>query len=593
MLCPQHKLSIHLFNKLIMKSYFAFCAFICWAMCGKAQLPERITSSFERDTLSNDVLLTYDEPLSMPAGKPMKLILYALPNGSSMAAGYGKQVQENDPFVFESQHIGAQTRFIRQLDTSHTYVVVYVENGLKSWPAWVRTHADEAPQEQIAKVVAHIWDRYAIWNPELSLTCHSGGGRFIFSYLESQPKIPEYVCQVVFLDANYGYEAELHLPKLRKWLENGRNQLQVIAYNDSVVVFQGKPLVSPTGGTWYRSKRMIADLGMQAGKREDIVQYYNSPSGNAEVILIDNPEARIFHSVLVERNGFIHSLLRPTEAFSPTWFWKDRLYNEYMLKDLPPRPDDAVDGGILGAKWAEMDADSLKKIRELEIEREILTGNFPDFMRQLVQIDVQIPNPQQTLQPQQSDREKQPYVTASYWVMPDYLMIGGDSYFLRLPMQPQTAQRIADSLGFFLSTAKIADDIYTAAKVKLAPQPLTEEREAFSTFIAHHHLIEKQRNGRKGLIAGIKKDVISTPRLFSTDRPNREALYGWHKLDGQPIQPIYTGHVDHYVDYSHGFRLVWQFIKIGNKFLHYTEVLQDPVLRQVLTNENNAKHFRY
>ena len=122
---------------------------------------------------------------------------------------------------------------------------------------------------------------------------------------------------------------------------------------------------------------------------------------------------------------------------------------------------------------------------------------------------------------------------------------------------------------------------------------LTEEREAFATFIQHHRLIETQRNGRLGLIAGIKKDVISTPKLFQTERPNRVALYGWHKLDGLPIQPIYTGHVDHYVDYSHGFRLIWDYILINNKFLHYSIVLQDPELRQILTNEGNEKHFKY
>jgi len=584
-----------------MRPYFILFAFLCWAICGKAQLPERIFSSFDRDTLANDILLTYDEPLSMPAGKPMKLILYALPNGSSMAAGYGKQAQADDPPVFESQHIGAQTRFIRQLDTSHTYVVVYVENGLKSWPAWVRTQADAAPQEQIANVIGHVRDRYAAWAPELSLTCHSGGGRFIFSFLESQPLIPEDVRQIVFLDANYGYEAEHHLPKLKKWLENSRNQLQVIAYNDSVVIFQGKPLVSPTGGTWYRSKRMIADLGMKEKSQQGLLSYFGNPSANAEIILIDNPEGRIYHSVLVEQNGFIHSLLRSSAFFDADWFWKERIYDELVLRDLPPRPSNAGSGSGLGETWVKMDADqpvadreapgalpkSLRILREEQIEAEILGGNFPDFMRQLVQIDVLIPDLQQ------AEKETQQLRTASYWVMPDYLMAGNDKDFLRLPMQPLTAQRIADKLGFFLSTAKIADDVYVAAAVKLEPQPLIEAREAFATFVHHHALIEEQRQGRPGLIAGIKKDVISTPRLFQTDRPNREALYGWHKPDGQPIQPIYTGHVDHYVDYSHGFRLVWQYIRVGDKYLHYTEVLQDPVLRQLLTNEDNNVHFRY
>ena len=40
------------------------------------------------------------------------------------------------------------------------------------------------------------------------------------------------------------------------------------------------------------------------------------------------------------------------------------------------------------------------------------------------------------------------------------------------------------------------------------------------------------------------------------ERPNRVAIYGWHYLNGQPIQPTYAGHVDWYIDYSHGIRPV-------------------------------------
>lgn len=569
--------------KVFILSVWLFCSsFSCFG-----QLSDLVFSSFDRDTLPNGVVVTYDEPYAIPTYKPLKLVLYALPNGSTMEKGYGKIAQKDDPPVFESQHIGAQTVILRNLDTAHTYVVVYIENELKSWPAWVKAQEKYQPQQQIADILEHIQRKYAAWKPEIALTAHSGGGRFMFTYLESQAAIPQVIKRMVFLDANYGYEKDLHHLKLQKWLENSENFLQVIAYNDSVVVYQGKPLVSPTGGTWYRSKRMINDLNLFQSKIDGLVEYYHSSQRNAEIILINNPEGKIFHSVLVEKNGFIHSVLQQTPLFNPKWFWKDRIYQEYILKDLPKRDSNYNSGSDLASRWIEMDSDSLKIIREHEMESEVKKGNFPDFMRQLVRIEVPLES-----HPTQ-DSSESPVKTASYWVMPDYLMVGDDSDFIRLPMRPQTAQRIADHFGFFLSTAKVADDIYQHAKVKLEPQPLTEEREAFATFIQHQRLIETQRNGRLGLIAGIKKDVISTPKLFQTERPNRVALYGWHKLDGLPIQPIYTGHVDHYVDYSHGFRLIWDYILINNKFLHYSIVLQDPELRQILTNEGNEKHFKY
>lgn len=254
---------------------------------------------------------------------------------------------------------------------------------------------------------------------------------------------------------------------------------------------------------------------------------------------------------------------------------------------LPPRPDTALSGSELAEMWvaAEENAEhtDLKEPvfrREAEIAQQILSGNFPDFMRKLSQIDVTLHVDGAT-------------VHASYWVMPDYLMVGNDQDFLRVPMTPMTAQFIADRLGFFLSNPKITNDVYRSATVKLKPQPLTEEREAFATFVQHHDLIESERQDREGLIAGIKKDVVSTVKLYESDRPDRVALYGWHKLDGSPIQPLYTGHVNHYVDYSHGFRLVWREIKVGDQLMDFKEVLANPKLRPILTQEDDVRYFEY
>ncbi len=43
------------------------------------------------------------------------------------------------------------------------------------------------------------------------------------------------------------------------------------------------------------------------------------------------------------------------------------------------------------------------------------------------------------------------------------------------------------------------------------------------------------------------------------------AIYGWHKPDGTPIQPLTTVHVDWYVDYSHGVRLAKRTVKVDGQ----------------------------
>lgn len=558
--------------------------------------------SFPKDSLENGAVLTYDEPFELAASvkKPLKLILYALPNGSTMEAAFGRQVHDPNQYIFESQHIGAQTRFIRQQDTSHHYVVVYIGNLQKSWPAWFksRNEAGAKPEQEIAQIVDRIQARYSAYQSTTFLTGHSGGGRFIFSWIDAFKKIPSTIQRIVFFDATYGYETKKHHQKLKNWLKaSTKNRLEVIAYNDSVVIYNGKPLVSPTGGTWYRSQLMAKDLGLSKIQSDStqwlfkevpqqaLTMSRKSKTGKAEIRLILNPHGLIYHSVLVEKNGFIHSVLEGETTYNPKWFWSERIYSPYVLKTMLDRLDSAFTASQLLQKLEPMEP----KGRDSLISEELIRGNFPKSMRNLQAIDVKLNSPE--------GRK----IVAKYWVMPDYLSFGTDENFLRYPLEPKSAQRVGDALGFFLSTAKISDDVYKEAATKFVPQPMTEKREALSTIIQHDALIEEQRTQLLAqqkklpntLLAGHKKDVISTTKLFNTDKPNRVALYGWHTPDGKPIQNIYTGHVDWYIDYSHGFRFVWNYILVNGQFLHVKEVFANPELRGILTYETDKEYFRY
>ncbi|MEY2639052.1 MAG: hypothetical protein RIR90_534, partial [Bacteroidota bacterium] len=162
-----------------------------------------------------------------------------------------------------------------------------------------------------------------------------------------------------------------------------------------------------------------------------------------------------------------------------------------------------------------------------------------------------------------------------------------------IPLTPMTATILADQWNCFLPTTKMVDAIYAAAKIKLVPVPMYIHRDSTITMWQHHLIIEGQRKQRKGLIAGIKKDVVITDRLRNTSKPNRVAIYGWHQLNAQPIQPLYTGHVNWYVDYSHGIRLVYQTIYVDGKPMHYTEVFEHPVYHRAITDEGAGLPYKY
>lgn len=249
----------------------------------------------------------------------------------------------------------------------------------------------------------------------------------------------------------------------------------------------------------------------------------------------------------------------------------------YRSLVVPPRDP----ASPAGKEFYEKIFNRSREERETMVLAAITGGNIPAFLKKLVPVHVSFTNATGNT------------ISATYFVTPDYLSIGTDRDFARIPMTPLTAQQIADQFHCFLPTRKMVNDIYRQAVVQLAPVPLYSFRDSALIFWHHHLIIEGQRQGRKGLIAGIKKDVVITEKLTRDGKPGKVAIYGWHQPNGNPIQPLFTGHAGWYVDYSHGIRLVYRKIKVGKQWLDYTEVLKDPVLRPLLCDETTCDCYQY
>lgn len=217
----------------------------------------------------------------------------------------------------------------------------------------------------------------------------------------------------------------------------------------------------------------------------------------------------------------------------------------------------------------------------------IMDGNIPSFLKKFERIKISM-----------TDKHNQ-QIEAILFVSKDYLSIGTNADWARVPLMPKTAQKIADAFNCFLPSRKIVNEIYKNSSVKLEPSPLVKDRDSSTTMLQHHQIIEQQRVGKSGLISGIKKDVVISGKLLQYPKNDRVAIYGWHKTDGNPIQPVYTGHVDWYVDYSHGIRLIYRKIKIisSNKkydqWMDYVDILKNPILKNLLCDEENCGFYHY
>ncbi|MBS7385327.1 MAG: hypothetical protein KIG28_04180, partial [Bacteroidales bacterium] len=178
--------------------------------------------------------------------------------------------------------------------------------------------------------------------------------------------------RISFIDSDYNWDDERYGPKLVRWLSGGdtanqhtgaqpapQRQLFVACYKDYVALYNGKPVVSKKAGTWPRTKMMYNYLrrqlngaqwsrggGESAGqggeksakqceprvgqgakqfivrrtwpcgvKREEKCNWQHGGqreeqrTGQCYFYWKKNREKKIYHTVLVELNGFIHSEL--------------------------------------------------------------------------------------------------------------------------------------------------------------------------------------------------------------------------------------------------------------------------------------------
>lgn len=185
--------------------------------------------------------------------------------------------------------------------------------------------------------------------------------------------------------------------------------------------------------------------------------------------------------------------------------------------------------------------------REMAIVNEILKGNHPSWMFKMVKIpgiDVEVTR--------------------------DYLCVGTDDDFVRVPLTPYAAQFLATKLGYTLPTVELVKTIWVESEIKLDPRPTDwykneSNMRLGSNYWVHSETINHQMDaGQYGtFVAGHKKDVISDEPLLK-QHPYHVVIYGWQRLhaNGKPIQNEVWVHEWTYEDYSHGIRFVKE---TGNK----------------------------
>lgn len=199
--------------------------------------------------------------------------------------------------------------------------------------------------------------------------------------------------------------------------------------------------------------------------------------------------------------------------------------------------------------------------REDNIYSSLVNGGMPEFLRFFKPIEIKKDN-----------------TTFVYFVSSDYLAIGNNDLYMRIPMLPKTAQKICDEFDCSLPTPKMVKQIWEQSVNKLMPTSMPSyDMASTQKYKDHSKTIDQQLKNldKFELTSGHKKDIVLTNQLRNPN--NRIAIYGWFYPNGQFIQGLNaTSHDVNYVDYSHGVRLVSNTCYLNGEEVRLQDIFKDP-----------------
>ena len=257
--------------------------------------------------------------------------------------------------------------------------------------------------------------------------------------------------------------------------------------------------------------------------------------------------------------------------------------NDFLSKSgkLIPQPSSI----ITGSEFISNNLNNSISDREKNILQAFLDGQIPNFLRNFAPVEVT------------DGKNKITYLTFK-----DFLSIGTDEDYVRMPMSAKTAQTIADQYDCTLITKKMSKDIWESAINQLEPIPWGPPYDAsmYSTYRYNEHnnrinnQITKLDLNKFDFVAGHKKDVVISNHLAPNNPNKKVCIYGWFHLNGEPIQgENYFSHELTYQDYAHGIRLVCNDVIVNDEPYKIQEVFIDKNLCNLLNDSGPLKFLRY
>ncbi len=276
-------------------------------------------------------------------------------------------------------------------------------------------------------------------------------------------------------------------------------------------------------------------------------------------------------------------------------------YRNTGFLNLPERPENALSGSEFMQDVLGIDLEEFKKNprqlgklskneRENAILEQIELGNVPDFLRRPRAVIIKGPNGEEV----------------KTYVMPDYIAVGSNKDFVRVPLSPLMAQALALKYGLSLPTKTIVEETYLQAGKRVVGPSYTHPDEfeqnspyldSAGFYLRHSEDIQRQLQGVPlgTLVAGGKKELVVSPfvavRFAGSEADASIDFYGLYDEYGIPIQrtPAHRreGGYQH-TEYALGVRFVSPMVVVrdssgARRVMKMEEALQDPEIAKILS----------
>lgn len=203
--------------------------------------------------------------------------------------------------------------------------------------------------------------------------------------------------------------------------------------------------------------------------------------------------------------------------------------------------------------------------------------------------------------------------SCTVFVSSDALMLQDGDERLRVTVQHDTAEKLAVLLGsklgeeLLLPTTRISDLAFLQANNKLPPMMFKASPVMSKTprMYDHNRRVEKAIGGRGGLSRPVGKDWTTSNRFFSSfnkHAPEASAINsGWQDPQGpfkspggvNVRQPLSSFHGVGHTDYSQTVTLVRGDVLVDGKKRRLVDVLRDPTLSKLVSDEGPIKRIRH